>query len=176
MAKRAAIPSRSISPDPVAEGDALASASRWRAAVARWVDASKHSSPERRAAAERRLRWLIHESGASHGQHAWEEERRRNAYRVLLLALLCGAIATTLIILGIYTTEGTAPILAIGGWVGIVASMTCAILYVFRLSKSGHRRESAPLTADEIAAARELAEELDREVVASRPATSDRYD
>jgi hypothetical protein len=163
-----------ISPDPIIDGDALASQSRWRAAVARWVEASHFPSPERRSAAEQRLRWLIREVGASGAQCSPEREHRRNAYRVLMLAVLFGAIATALIILDMYTGEGTSPVLTIGGWIGIIASMACAILYAFRLSNAQRTPESAPLTADEIARARELAEALDHEVAAPCPAIDDR--
>jgi hypothetical protein len=162
-----------ISRDPIIDGDALASQSCWRAAVAQWVEASKLPAPELRVVAEQRLRWLIHEAGAPDQQRNSERELRRNAYRVLMLAVLSGAIATALIILGMYTEEGTSPVLAIGGWIGIIVSMACAIFYAFRLSNAQRTPKSAPLTVDEIARARELAEALDREVAAPRPAIDD---
>ncbi len=175
MMNHAAPSPGAISPDPIGEGDALARESRWEAAVARWLDGYGNAQPERRSAAEQRLRWLLRESGTSPRQHNQVQERRRSAYRVLLLGVLAGAIATALIIAGMYTEPGTSPVLAVGGWIGIIASMACAILYAFRLSSAAKSPVSAPLTADEIAQVRSLAELLDRDDSVSRPVAGDRH-
>lgn len=163
MTKRATPTSSPTSSGTIAEGDSLARESQWRAAVSRWIHGYAQAPPGRKTAAEQRVRWLIRESGPSIGQHNREQEQRRNAYRILWLSVLCGAVATALIILGIYTEDGTLPILAVGGWIGIIGSITSTIIYAFRLSATSQHPTNASLTAEEIVRARTFAEELDRD-------------
>lgn len=162
-----------MSPNPISDGDALARGSQWQAAVAQWVDGYADVASAERSAREQRVRWVIRESGTSIGEHNREQERRRKAYHILLLGMVFAAIATTLIVIGTASENGTVPMLAIGGWIGIVASITCAITYVLRLNRAGARQVNASLSDDEIARAQALAEAIDRESAGRRQATDD---
>ncbi|CAA9560245.1 MAG: hypothetical protein AVDCRST_MAG43-1904 [uncultured Thermomicrobiales bacterium] len=154
---------RQLSPDPIAEGDALARDGQWQAAVAHWVDGYAGLSPVEKSAREQRVRWVISASGTSAGQQDRDRYQRRVAYRILLLGIVFGGIATALVIAGSSTATGTSPILAIGGWIGITASIICAIVYAFRLSSASNRPLNLPLSDVEIAMARAIAETLDRQ-------------
>lgn len=119
---------------------------------------------------------MISASSSSVGQHDRKRDQRRTAYRILLLGMVFGIIATTLIIFGTSTANGTSPVLAVGGWIGIIASITCVIVYVFRLSSAGNRPVSHSLSEDEIATAQALAEAIDRESAGHPHANGDKVD
>lgn len=106
---------------------------------------------------------MIAQSGTSISAHNCEQGHRRKAYRILLVGIALAVIATTLIVFGTFAADGTVPWLAVGGWIGIVASVACAILFVLRLNRAGVHRVNAPLSDDEITRALELAEAIDRE-------------
>lgn len=124
-----------------------------------WIDGYEHATPAERTERDRRVRWLLHEAGEPIDQTQSDERPRRAAYRVLMLGMVFGAIATILILSGASTDDGTLPILAVGGWIGIIASIICAVTYVFRLSSAA----GAPLRHDEISRARSLADVIDRD-------------
>jgi len=159
------VPERS---DPVREGDTLARQSHWQAAVSRWLEGHASTTPALRTAADQRLRWLVGEAGPSPGKRDHEGHQRRNAYRMFLLAVLSGVVATVLIILGMQTADGWSPVLAIGGWIGIVASMTFAVAYALRLHTADQPADSTPLTAEVIAQAQTIAACLDHQQAESR--------
>lgn len=157
--------------DPVREGDALARRSQWQPAVSHWLEGHTSDAPELRTAADQRLQWLIWEAGSSIGQRDGEKRHRHDAYRLFLLAALSGAIATVLVVLGTRTVEGSSPVLAIGGWIGILASMIFTIAYALRLFDADHPVDNAPVTDELIARARNLAAHLDRQQAASSQVT-----
>ncbi|MDQ3541342.1 MAG: hypothetical protein M3440_11685 [Chloroflexota bacterium] len=165
-----------MSPNSISDGDALARGSQWQAAVAQWVDGYADVASTEQSAREQRVRWVIRESGTSIGEHNREQERRRNAFQILLLGMVFAAIATTLIVIGTASENGTVPVLAVGGWIGIVASITCAITYVLRLNRAAARPVNASLSDDEIARARALAEAIDRKSAGRDHATDDGVD
>lgn len=133
--------------------------------MSQWVDGYDHAPSTERAERNRRVRWLLHEADPSIGNRHPRQRLRRDAYRVLMLGIAFGAIATTLVIIGISSGDGTQPVLAVGGWISILASITCTIIYVFRLSSAA----DPPLRDDEIERAGRLASALDRQ-----PASSNR--
>ncbi len=154
--------------NPVRDGDALARQSQWQSAVARWLEGHASDAPELRSAADQRLHWLILEAESSGGMRDREESPRRNAYRMFLFAVLAGAVATVLVVLGTRTAGGTSPPLAIGGWIAIVASMIFAIAYALRLHDADHPVGNAPVTDELITEARRIAAHLDRQEAAAR--------
>lgn len=149
---------------------------QWQGAVAHWVDGYARLSPVEKSAREERVRWVLSASGSSVAEQDRERDKRRSAYRILVLGVVFGAIATTLIISGISTANGTLPLLAIGGWIGIIASMTCAIIYVFRLSSGDDRPVNQPLSDEEIARAQAIAEVVDNDSADRRRAAGDKVD
>lgn len=159
-----------MSPNPIPDGDALARDSQWHAAVSQWVDGYAYVSAAERSARARRVRWVLRECGTPISEHNREQEERRKAYRILLLGMVFGAIATTMIVVGTYAENGTSPLLAVGGWIGIVASSACAVIYVFRLHRASDLPDHAPLSNDEITQAQALAETIDRESAGPRHA------
>lgn len=162
--------------NPVRDGDALARQSQWQSAVARWLEGHASDAPELRSAADQRLHWLIAEAESSRGKRDREESRRDDAYRMFLLALLAGSAATVLIVLGMQTAAGTSPLLAVGGWLGIVASMFFAIAYTLRLHDADHPVGNSPVTDELIAEARRIAARLDHQGEAAFQRTGDERD
>jgi len=154
------IPERS---DPVREGDAFARQSQWQSAVSRWLEGHTSEAPELRTAADQRLHWLIAEAGSSHGIRDREKRQLHDAHRLFLLAVVSGAVATVLILLGTRTADGSSPVLAIGGWIGIIASMVLAIAYALRLHDANRPLSDVPVTDELVTQARTLASHLDRQ-------------
>lgn len=157
-------------PDTLSKGDALARDNHWQAALAQWTDGYAHLAPPEKSARDQRVRWLIRETGPGSEEQGREREQRRAAYRILMLGVLFGVIATTSIILGMFTVNGTLPLLALGGWIGIIGSMTSAIVYALRLSTA----DNLSLSQAEIAKAQALAGAIDRKSADHRDSSGDR--
>lgn len=126
------------SPDPLAAGDAAASAGRWPEAVTAWQSAL--STPTRPEAIER-LRWFVTWRTSQMDVPATIRRTPSSATRALIASGFCGLIATVSVFLADAAAGSLRTVLVAAAWMLFTAAAVLSIVYAQR---TGPFRRSEP--------------------------------